>query len=110
MSSQSIPFLLHKMELVCNQKVLTLSHKFQGSVPNRSHYKPGWQRNPTLVEIHKQFHGSKIVGGNEVIPHSYPSQVAIFIDGTYFCGGSLICKFCLFIETQFCVLVSPALA
>ena len=49
-----------------------------------------------MVEFHEKYHqknsknGSKIVGGDEVIPHSYPHQVAIFIDGFYFCGGSLI--------------------
>ena len=54
-------------------------------------------RNPTLVELYEKFHrssmnGSRIVGGDEVVPHSYPHQVAIFIDGFYFCGGSLICN------------------
>ena len=54
-------------------------------------------RNPALVKLHQTFsNGSsdedtKIVGGHEVEPHSYPHQVAIFIDGFYFCGGSLIC-------------------
>jgi len=34
---------------------------------------------------------SRIVGGHEVNPpHSQPHQVALFIDGMYFCGGSLI--------------------
>jgi len=32
----------------------------------------------------------RIVGGNEAAPHSYPHQVALFIDDMYFCGGSLI--------------------
>lgn len=35
----------------------------------------------------------RIVGGEEVVPGSYPHQIALFItapDGTYFCGGSLI--------------------
>ena len=70
----------------------------QTSIPNRSKYRPGWQRNPTLVKMHEMYgdknlnNGSRIVGGNEVIPHSYPHQVAMFIDGSFFCGGSLICK------------------
>nr|XP_027212625.1 chymotrypsin BI-like [Penaeus vannamei] len=34
--------------------------------------------------------GAKIVGGTEAVPHSWPHQVALFIDGMYFCGGSLI--------------------
>ena len=48
------------------------------------------------MEFHEKYsqknskNGSRIVGGDEVIPHSYPHQVAIFIDGFYFCGGSLI--------------------
>jgi len=32
----------------------------------------------------------RIVGGEEAMPHSWPEQAALFIDGTYFCGGSLI--------------------
>ncbi|XP_057368910.1 brachyurin-like [Daphnia carinata] len=35
-------------------------------------------------------YASRIVGGTEAVPHSAPWQVAIFIDGQYFCGGSLI--------------------
>jgi len=66
------------------------------SIPDRSHYRPGWQRNPTLVKMHEKYNeenvlnGSRIVGGTEVIPHSFPHQVAMFIDGSFFCGGSLI--------------------
>ena len=57
--------------------------------------KPGWMRIPALVNLHEKFHqnstfDSKIVGGNEATPHSYPHQVGIFIDGGFFCGGSLI--------------------
>ncbi|KAK7066348.1 hypothetical protein SK128_015608, partial [Halocaridina rubra] len=33
---------------------------------------------------------ARIVGGIEAVPHSWPHQVALFIDGMYFCGGSLI--------------------
>lgn len=33
---------------------------------------------------------NRIVGGNEAVPNSLPWQVALFIDGQYFCGGSLI--------------------
>ena len=52
-------------------------------------------RIPALVKLQEKFHqnstfGSKIVGGNEAAPHSYPHQVGIFIDGGFFCGGSLI--------------------
>ena len=61
---------------------------------NTTKIQPGWMRNPNLVRLHNDFHmpgyESRIVGGNEVYPHSYPHQVAIFIDGFYFCGGSLI--------------------
>ncbi|XP_042889047.1 chymotrypsin BI-like [Penaeus japonicus] len=32
----------------------------------------------------------RIVGGYEAAPHSWPHQVALFIDGAQFCGGSLI--------------------
>ncbi|XP_047486377.1 chymotrypsin BII-like [Penaeus chinensis] len=33
---------------------------------------------------------TRIVGGTEAVPHSWPHQVALFIDFLYFCGGSLI--------------------
>ncbi|XP_071516903.1 chymotrypsin BII-like [Panulirus ornatus] len=33
---------------------------------------------------------SRIVGGIEATPHSWPHQAALFIDDMYFCGGSLI--------------------
>ena len=39
---------------------------------------------------------SGIVGGDEAIPHSHPHQVALIIDNSYFCGGSLICEFLLY--------------
>ncbi|XP_063599996.1 chymotrypsin BI-like [Penaeus indicus] len=34
--------------------------------------------------------GSRIVGGIEAVPHSWPHQAALFIDDMYFCGGSLL--------------------
>jgi len=33
-----------------------------------------------------------IVGGTEAKPHQFPWQVGIFMDGAYFCGGSVICE------------------
>jgi len=36
------------------------------------------------------FAGSKIVGGEVATPHEFPWQVGMFIDGAYFCGGSII--------------------
>ena len=33
---------------------------------------------------------SKIVGGEEAVPNSIPWQVALFFDGGWFCGGSII--------------------
>ncbi|XP_046456355.1 brachyurin-like [Daphnia pulex] len=33
---------------------------------------------------------SRIVGGEEAIPHEFPWQVSVLIDGSGFCGGSLI--------------------
>jgi len=32
----------------------------------------------------------KIVGGEEATPHTWPWQVALFIDNAWFCGGSII--------------------
>jgi len=34
--------------------------------------------------------GERIVGGSEAEPHSYPWMAALFVDGSWFCGGSLI--------------------
>ena len=34
-----------------------------------------------------------IVGGSEARPHQFPWQVGIFMDGAYFCGGSIICEY-----------------
>jgi len=34
-----------------------------------------------------------IVGGSQATPHQFPWQVGIFMDDSYFCGGSIICKF-----------------
>ncbi|XP_037799897.1 chymotrypsin BII-like [Penaeus monodon] len=34
--------------------------------------------------------GTRIVGGTEAVPHSWPHQAALFVDFMYFCGGSLI--------------------
>jgi len=31
-----------------------------------------------------------IVGGDQATPHQFPWQVGIFMDGSYFCGGSII--------------------
>ncbi|MGJ2342679.1 S1 family serine peptidase, partial [Salmonella enterica subsp. enterica serovar Paratyphi A] len=33
---------------------------------------------------------NRIVGGEEAVPNAWPWQVGLFIDGLYFCGGSLI--------------------
>jgi len=33
---------------------------------------------------------AKIVGGEEATPHTWPWQVALFIDNAWFCGGSII--------------------
>jgi len=32
----------------------------------------------------------RIVGGEEVAPHAYPWMAALFVDGKWFCGGTLI--------------------
>jgi len=36
------------------------------------------------------FATSHIVGGTEAKPHQFPWQVGIFMDASYFCGGSII--------------------
>ena len=40
-----------------------------------------------------------IVGGSEAKPHQFPWQVGIFMDGSYFCGGSIICKLAISINS-----------
>merc|ERR1712038_1798173 len=55
-------------------------------------YKKGWKsfedicglENPPAVD------GSRIVGGHEAGENQWPWQVALFIDDSWFCGGSLI--------------------
>lgn len=39
-----------------------------------------------------KYTAARIVGGTEATPHSWPHQVALFIDDKFFCGGSLISK------------------
>jgi len=58
---------------------------------------PGYHAPTKMVPNHdtKAFCGQnqmneKIVGGVEAVPGEFPWQVAINIDGLYFCGGSLI--------------------
>ncbi|XP_059083464.1 brachyurin-like [Tigriopus californicus] len=41
-------------------------------------------------KLHRPNLYSKIVGGEEAVPHSYPFIVGMFIDDMYFCGGSIL--------------------
>ncbi|KAK8405229.1 hypothetical protein O3P69_001653 [Scylla paramamosain] len=49
-----------------------------------------WKSPRPLVTPIGPVKSSRIVGGEEATPHSWPHQVALFIDNMYFCGGSLI--------------------
>jgi len=49
-----------------------------------------WKSPKPLVTPIGPVRSSRIVGGVEAKPHSWPHQVALFIDDMYFCGGSLI--------------------
>merc|ERR1712212_406691 len=50
-----------------------------------------WKSPKPLVDARGNVQsGARIVGGTEATPHSWPHQVALFIDFMYFCGGSLI--------------------
>jgi len=49
-----------------------------------------WKSPKPLVDAKGLANTGRIVGGDEAVPHSWPHQVALFIDGMYFCGGSLI--------------------
>jgi len=49
-----------------------------------------WKSPRPLVTPIGPVKSSRIVGGTEAVPHSWPHQVALFIDGMYFCGGSII--------------------
>jgi len=49
-----------------------------------------WKSPKPLVTPLGPVKSSRIVGGVEASPHSWPHQVALFIDDMYFCGGSLI--------------------
>ena len=64
-------------------------HVFE-QVGNPAVGKPwAWKSPQPLVNLREDDAATKIVGGNEAVPHSYPFQVALFIGG-FFCGGSLI--------------------
>ncbi|XP_050738551.1 chymotrypsin BII-like [Eriocheir sinensis] len=49
-----------------------------------------WKSPKPLVTPIGPVKSSRIVGGVEATPHTWPHQVALFIDDMYFCGGSLI--------------------
>ncbi|KAK8405268.1 hypothetical protein O3P69_001679 [Scylla paramamosain] len=50
-----------------------------------------WKSRMPVLDANGSFKPSgRIVGGTEATPHSWPHQVALFIDSMYFCGGSLI--------------------
>lgn len=50
-----------------------------------------WKSRMPVLDGNGSFKPSgRIVGGQEATPHAWPHQVALFIDNTYFCGGSLI--------------------
>merc|ERR1712133_235131 len=53
---------------------------------------PGYQKGSKSLagECGVPGHMDKIVGGEEATPHSYPWMAALFIDDSWFCGGSLI--------------------
>ena len=49
-----------------------------------------WRSPQPLVTPRGDDFTTRIVGGQEATPHSYPFQVALFIGEGYFCGGSII--------------------
>jgi len=60
---------------------------------------PTSERHPGYKKGTKSFAGEcgvagekegRIVGGEEATPHSYPWMAALFVDGKWFCGGTLI--------------------
>ncbi|XP_076042405.1 chymotrypsin BI-like [Oratosquilla oratoria] len=52
-------------------------------------YTPGTWRSASCGTMSAEA-AARIVGGTEATPHSYPWQVALFIDSGFFCGGALI--------------------
>jgi len=80
------------------------ARKFKGWLPRSVLYPrdpvpqgPGYFAPTKMAPSHKAFcgaqvaaHEDKIVGGSEAVPGEFPWQVAITIDGLYFCGGSMI--------------------
>jgi len=53
---------------------------------------PGYQRGTLDLTGECGIPGARkrIVGGEEAVPHSYPWMAALFVDGKWFCGGTLI--------------------
>lgn len=46
--------------------------------------------NLRLIHAHVAPSNARIIGGDEVVPHSVPYQVGLRINGNAFCGGALI--------------------
>merc|ERR1711936_757637 len=53
---------------------------------------PGYKKGSKSMAGECGIPGNKdrIVGGEEATPHSYPWMAALFVDDTWFCGGTLI--------------------
>ncbi|KAG5880061.1 hypothetical protein JTB14_034692 [Gonioctena quinquepunctata] len=64
---------------------ITVSHAFPKPESNFA-FPSQWSRNPLTP-------GTRIIGGQDAVPHAYPYQVAIYVTSASskdFCGGSLI--------------------
>ncbi|KAK7071889.1 hypothetical protein SK128_021710 [Halocaridina rubra] len=49
-----------------------------------------WKSPMPKVEAKRPTPDSRIIGGVESVPHAWPHQAALFIDGVSICGGTLI--------------------
>jgi len=60
--------------------------------PQSSERHPGYRKGTKSMAGECGVPGNKerIVGGEEATPHSFPWMAALFVDDTWFCGGSLI--------------------
>jgi secreted trypsin-like serine protease len=58
--------------------------------PPMSERYPGYKKGTEDFSQECGVADTRIVGGEEATPHSYPWMAALFVDDTWFCGGTLI--------------------
>jgi len=87
-SSMKVLILLALVALAAAAPYKNKPFRDMAKVRDRAALYPGVV--PKAKVMPRRNSGSRIVGGSEANPHSYPHQVAVYINGNSFCGGSII--------------------